>query len=87
MIFYFSGIIFMLMFPIIQLSCFYMAIGKTPNNMRLGFVNNEITKWDTCYDPDLITVMPMNDTCNFSTISCRFVTSLEDSNHIKKVSF
>ncbi|KAI8121498.1 hypothetical protein FF38_00066 [Lucilia cuprina] len=80
-----SGIIFMLMFPLIQLSCFYMAIGKTPNNMRIGIVSNEITKWDTCYDPDLITVSIHNETCNFSSISCRFVTSLEDTDHIKKV--
>lgn len=62
-----------------------MAIGKTPNNMRIGIVNSEITKWDTCFDPNLITVSVYNETCNFNRISCRFVTSLEDSDHIKKV--
>ena len=64
-----------------------MAIGKTPNNMRIGIVNSEITKWDTCFDPNLITVSVFNETCNFNRISCRFVTSLEDSDHIKKVIF
>lgn len=62
-----------------------MAIGKTPNNMRLGIVSSEISTWETCYDPNLITVSLSNDTCNFSTISCRFATSLEDDDHIKKV--
>lgn len=81
----YSGIIFMLMFPLIQLSCFYMAIGKTPTNMRIGVVSSEISKWDTCFDPSLITVSVHNDSCNFNRISCRFVTSLEDSDYIKKV--
>ncbi|XP_073823396.1 ABC transporter G family member 23 [Musca autumnalis] len=81
-----SGIIFMLLFPIIQLSCFYMAVGKTPTNLKLGVVNDEVHQWDTsCYNPDLITVTPSNDTCYFSNLSCRYITGLEGSDRLNRV--
>ncbi|XP_061386051.1 ABC transporter G family member 20 [Musca vetustissima] len=80
-----SGIIFMLLFPIIQLSCFYMAVGKTPTNLKIGIVNDEVRQWESCYNPDLITVTPANDTCYFSNLSCRYITGLEGSDHLHRV--
>lgn len=73
-----SGVIFMLMFPIIQLSCFYLAIGKTPTNLKIGVVNSEIISYSTCFDRSLITVYEHNDTCEFNKISCRYITELGD---------
>lgn len=68
----------MLMFPIIQLSCFYLAIGKTPTNLKLGVVNSEVEDYGTCFDSNLITVYTQNDTCEFNKISCRYITELGD---------
>lgn len=75
----------MLLFPLIQLSCFYMAVGKTPTNLKIGIVNEEVSRWETCYDPDLKTVTPYNDTCNFNNLSCRYIMGLDDTDHLNKV--
>ncbi|XP_053946025.1 ABC transporter G family member 23 [Anastrepha ludens] len=73
-----SGIIFMLLFPIIQLSCFYLAIGKTPTNLKLGIVSEEVNDYATCFDRNLITVYNQNDSCEFEKISCRYISELGD---------
>ncbi|XP_054726104.1 ABC transporter G family member 23 [Anastrepha obliqua] len=74
-----SGIIFMLLFPIIQLSCFYLAIGKTPTNLKLGIVSEEVNDYATCFDRNLITVYNQNDSCEFEKISCRYISELGDN--------
>lgn len=73
-----SGVIFMLMFPIIQLSCFYLAIGKTPTNLKIGIVDNEIPDYESCFAHNFKTVYNRNGTCMFHKISCRFITELGD---------
>lgn len=73
-----SGIIFMLLFPLIQLTCFYLAIGKTPTNLKLGIVSGEVNDYATCFDQNLRTVFNHNDTCEFKKISCRYITELGD---------
>ncbi|XP_037949298.1 ABC transporter G family member 23 [Teleopsis dalmanni] len=73
-----SGIIFMLMFPLIQLTCFYLAIGKTPTNLKLGIVTNEINDYTKCFSKNLTTVYNYNNTCEFNKISCRYITELGD---------
>ncbi|XP_017154026.1 ABC transporter G family member 20 [Drosophila miranda] len=73
-----SGIIFMLLFPIIQLSCFYLAIGKTPKNLELGIYSGEVKSYSECFDDSLVTVYDSNDTCKFHKLSCRFIRELGD---------
>ncbi|XP_075149557.1 ABC transporter G family member 20 [Haematobia irritans] len=80
-----SGIVFMLLFPIIQLSCFYMAVGKTPTNLKLGIVNDEVANWETCYGSNFKTVTIENDTCNFNMLSCRYIMGLDDADHLNKI--
>ncbi|XP_030381127.1 ABC transporter G family member 20 [Scaptodrosophila lebanonensis] len=73
-----SGIIFMLLFPIIQLSCFYLAIGKTPTNLELGVYSGEVSSYSECFDDKLITVYQANDSCHFNKLSCRYIRELGD---------
>ncbi|XP_004530724.1 ABC transporter G family member 23 [Ceratitis capitata] len=73
-----SGIIFMLLFPIIQLTCFYLAIGKTPTNLKIGIVTQEVNDYTICFDRNLRTVYNYNDTCEFDKISCRYINELGD---------
>ncbi|XP_017854545.2 ABC transporter G family member 20 [Drosophila busckii] len=81
-----SGIIFMLLFPIIQLSCFYLAIGKTPKNLELGIYSGEIGNYSECFDPSLRTTEYYfdNDTCIFNKLSCRYIQELGDDIAIRK---
>ncbi|EDW12203.1 ABC transporter G family member 20 [Drosophila mojavensis] len=73
-----SGIIFMMLFPIIQLSCFYMAIGKTPKNLELGVYSGEVSSYAECFDESLQTIYTVNDTCRFNKLSCRYIQALGD---------
>lgn len=81
-----SGVIFMLLFPILDLGCFYLAVGRNPANLPIGIVNNEVDQWHNCYSQNLITVSNLNDTCNFHQISCRFIHELDRTNDLKSVS-
>uniref|UniRef100_A0A1A9X055 Uncharacterized protein n=1 Tax=Glossina brevipalpis TaxID=37001 RepID=A0A1A9X055_9MUSC len=80
-----SGIIFMLLFPLLDLTCFYLAIGRTPQDLKVGLVTEEFSKWDTCYDPHLRMVSTFNETCYLSNTSCLYVKELEATNHINRV--
>ncbi|XP_034471619.1 ABC transporter G family member 20 [Drosophila innubila] len=73
-----SGIIFMLLFPIIQLTCFYLAIGKTPTNLELGVYSGEVESYSECFDDNLRTIYTANDSCHFNKLSCRYIRELGD---------
>ncbi|EDW76377.1 uncharacterized protein Dwil_GK15422 [Drosophila willistoni] len=73
-----SGFIFMLFFPIIQLSTFYLAIGLTPKDLNLGVFSGEVKSYSECFDDNLITVFNANDSCQFNKLSCRFIQELDD---------
>ncbi|XP_034097636.2 ABC transporter G family member 23 [Drosophila nasuta] len=79
-----SGIIFMLLFPIIQLTCFYLAIGKTPRNLGLGVYSGEVDSYAECFDDNLRTLYQANDTCHFNKLSCRYIRELGDDIAIRK---
>lgn len=76
----------MLLFPILDLGCFYLAVGRNPANLPIGIVNNEVDQWHNCYSQNLITVTNYNETCNFHQISCRFIHELDRTNDLKAVS-
>ncbi|XP_017062990.1 ABC transporter G family member 20 [Drosophila eugracilis] len=73
-----SGIIFMLLFPIIQLTCFYLAIGKTPTNLEIGVYSGEVESYGECFNDSLVTVYKDNDSCQFNKLSCRYIRELGD---------
>ncbi|KAH8314097.1 hypothetical protein KR067_010439 [Drosophila pandora] len=73
-----SGIIFMLLFPLIQLTCFYLAIGKTPTNLELGVYSGEVESYGECFDENLVTVYSGEDSCQFNKLSCRYIRELGD---------
>ncbi|KAH8244458.1 hypothetical protein KR026_010491 [Drosophila bipectinata] len=73
-----SGIIFMLLFPLIQLTCFYLAIGKTPTNLELGVYSGEVESYGECFDDNLVTVYSGEDSCQFNKLSCRYIRELGD---------
>jgi len=76
----FRGIIFMLLFPIIQLTCFYLAIGKTPTNLEIGVYSGEVESYGECFNDSLVTVYKdsENDSCLFHKLSCRYIRELGD---------
>ncbi|XP_055688091.1 ABC transporter G family member 23 [Lutzomyia longipalpis] len=71
-----SGIIFCFLFPILQLSCFYLAIGGNPRDLKLGIVNYEVDDFRLCQNESLITTFAHDYTCDLYKISCRFLHEL-----------
>lgn len=68
----------MLLFPLIQLTCFYLAIGKTPTNLELGVYSGEVESYGECFDENLVTVYSGEDSCQFNKLSCRYIRELGD---------
>lgn len=80
------GIVFCFLFPILQLSCFYSAIGGNPKDLEIGVVNREVNNYMECYNDSLITTFAHDYTCDLHKISCRFLTAFDDD-VAKKVYF
>lgn len=71
-----SGIIFTFLFPILQCTCFYLAIGDNPKNLQLGIVNGEVSNWRECFNESLVTAHVHDYECNLTKISCRYLKEI-----------
>lgn len=83
---YFSGVAFMLLFPLIHMTVFFLAIGANVHDIPLAFVNEEN---GTCMNFDITKTLIFNndtdiDDCEFQQMSCRFIHEVDDP-MIKKV--
>lgn len=73
----------MFLFPILQCTCFYLAIGDNPKHLKLGIVNDEVTNYSDCFNSSLITAAIRNSTvpneshsCDLHKISCRYLREI-----------
>lgn len=71
-----SGVLFIFLFPILQCTCFYLAIGDNPKNLKLGIVNEEVSNWQECYNNSLITAAVHDDDCKLTKVSCRYLKDI-----------
>ncbi|XP_066260922.1 ABC transporter G family member 23-like [Euwallacea similis] len=72
-----GGILFLIMFPLLQMWFFMNAVGSNPKQLRLGIVNNESMSI-RCIDFDWnSSVSYQNYECHFTNLTCRFLTYLE----------
>lgn len=69
----------MIFTPLLSLLSFYLVIGSDPIGLKIGIVNNEIKNFSECLDPLLKMTTIDGYTCYVNKISCRFLTSLNDS--------
>ncbi|XP_018355820.1 PREDICTED: ABC transporter G family member 20-like [Trachymyrmex septentrionalis] len=74
---FYGGLIYAILFPIIQISIFITAIGKDPKGLKIGVVNNEAGNCD--YGSNFGNVWNDEITCHFTNLSCRFLHSFNDS--------
>ncbi|XP_018577430.1 ABC transporter G family member 23 isoform X2 [Anoplophora glabripennis] len=82
-----TGIIFLLTFPIIQITIFMIAIGGDVRDIPLAIVNDEtMTTHCPDFDPNGTAIPYSFSSCHFSNMSCRFLTHL-DHPMITKVHF
>lgn len=73
------GAIFVsLLFPIIQMTLFFVAIGADVKDIKFAIVNDENTN-EACSKINANnTVIFNDDTCDFNSLSCRFLDELND---------
>ncbi|KAG5331767.1 ABCGN protein, partial [Acromyrmex charruanus] len=72
---YYGGLVFAIIFPIIQIFVFIMAIGDDPKDLKIGIVNDEA---GTC-NSNFGHVWNDEITCHFGNLSCRFLHNFDDS--------
>lgn len=66
----------MFLFPLLQCTCFYLAIGDNPKNLKLGIVNDEMDDYRQCYNQSLITTYAHDYTCDLNKLSCRYLSKI-----------
>ncbi|XP_018355832.1 PREDICTED: ABC transporter G family member 20-like [Trachymyrmex septentrionalis] len=72
---YYGGLIFAVIFPIIQTFVFIMAIGDDPKDLKIGIVNDEAGRCDSNFG----SIWNDEITCHFGNLSCRFLHNFDDS--------
>ncbi|GLG96786.1 ABC transporter G family member 20 [Gryllus bimaculatus] len=77
-----GGLIFLIFFPILQMSLYFGAVGGDPEGLRLAIVNEEFPNTTNCSEFYKIQQFPDN-ICGLNGISCRFLDKINDSLAIK----
>ncbi|KYN22383.1 ABC transporter G family member 23 [Trachymyrmex cornetzi] len=69
------GLVFAVLFPIIEIFAFVMGVGQDPKDLKIGIVNNEAGNCDNSINFGNI----WNDriTCYFGNLSCRFLHNFD----------
>ncbi|CAG5014132.1 unnamed protein product [Parnassius apollo] len=80
-----GGLIFSVLFPIIQVVAFFMAIGNDPKDLHVAVVNEEAASspygLDICKNESLVSVVRNDDdTCDTYMLSCWFLEEMEKRN-------
>nr|XP_012218889.1 PREDICTED: ABC transporter G family member 23-like [Linepithema humile] len=81
---YYSGLIFVIIFPIIQFSIFFAAIGGNPKNLTIAIVNEEAGNCNYGSNFGNVWYNEKDFVCYFANLSCKFLHSFDDSLVIKK---
>lgn len=71
-----SGLLLLFLFPVLQCTCFYLAIGDNPKNLKIGIVNDEVNHYEDCFNTSLITTYVHDDTCDLNKVSCRYLSRI-----------
>ncbi|CAH0721256.1 unnamed protein product, partial [Brenthis ino] len=77
-----GGLFFSLLFPVIQVVAFFLAVGHDPRDLHLAIVNDEATyfnvDYEACRNGSATTVFRREDeTCEQHMMSCWFLLEME----------
>ncbi|XP_050449828.1 ABC transporter G family member 23-like isoform X2 [Cataglyphis hispanica] len=76
---FYSGIIFAVIFPLLQISSFFIGVGGDPKNLKIGIINHEAGNCDYGNNIGSVLYDEENFSCHFSNLSCRFLHGYGDS--------
>ncbi|GLV42002.1 uncharacterized protein CBL_05040 [Carabus blaptoides fortunei] len=72
-----SGVAFMILFPLIHISVFFLAVGGDPIDLPVAFVNDENGTCAGFKMENSLTFLNETD-CEFRQMSCRYIQEVED---------
>ncbi|XP_051164491.1 ABC transporter G family member 23 isoform X2 [Leptopilina boulardi] len=74
-----GGIMFALLFPIVELMCFFLSIGGDPKGLKLAVVNDEAGNCNFGNNTGHFSYDPVNLTCFYTDLSCTYLNGFDDS--------
>ncbi|EFN69285.1 ABC transporter G family member 20 [Camponotus floridanus] len=77
---YYSGIIFAVLFPLLEVGSFFGGVGGEPKDLTIGIINHEAGNCDYGNNIGKVWFDEENRTCHFNNLSCRFLHEYGDSN-------
>lgn len=81
--FIYSGVMFAVLFPIIQMTVFFLAVGGDPKGLSVAFVNKENGSCEN-FDSENYVYFTNESECEYRNLGCKFLEQVEDP-MIKKV--
>lgn len=78
-VYFFRGIIFAVIFPLLQTASFFIGVGGDPRNLKIGIINHEAGNCDYGNNIGSVWYDEENFSCHFSNLSCRFLHEYGDS--------
>lgn len=89
----FRAIVFVFLFPMLELCSFYLAVGGQPQGLKLGVVNEELGNFTTCkelknslgrrYGGEQIYKEEGNAYCILEGLSCKYLDMINDDMVVK----
>lgn len=73
------GILFAFVFPLVQVTLFFYAIGRDPKGIVVAIVNDEAGNCDNGNLIGSVIHNPEDGTCDYIDISCRFLNGFNSS--------
>lgn len=68
-----------MLIPIIGCLCLHFGVGGTIKGLTLGFVNNEVSSIEECFNRSLVTFDVHDFECTLHKVSCRFINEFDES--------
>ncbi|KAL0110784.1 hypothetical protein PUN28_014027 [Cardiocondyla obscurior] len=73
----YAGLVFAILFPLLQGGLFFFSIGNNPKDLMIGIVNDEAGNCN--YDKNYGYIWGDEITCHFNNLSCRFANNINSS--------
>ncbi|KOC58957.1 ABC transporter G family member 23 [Habropoda laboriosa] len=74
-----GGVLFSLLLPIVELLCFFNAVGQDPKELSMYIVNHEAGNCNGGRIRGTVFYNETERTCDFVDLSCRFLDGINDS--------
>lgn len=68
----------MCLLPFIQIYILNAVIGGDLKGLKIAIVDHEISGYQDCFNTSLVFAVPLNDSCHFEKVSCRFMAEINE---------